>query len=146
MQGRGCGRRTATAKPKTYQKIYGYTIGGPVVMPKIFDGRNKLFFFYAHEFRPSTTAINAGNVIRLRVPSALERAGDFSQSRDHNGALLPSLMDYTTGAPFPGQTDSDQPAVCPRRGGAQPLPAPERGASGGDELQLPDRRRRRTIS
>ena len=33
-------------------------------------------------------AINNGNPIRLRVPTALERAGNFSQSLDNNGALF----------------------------------------------------------
>ena len=90
-------------QPVTSQQIYGYSIGGPVVIPKVYNGRNKLFFFYAHEFRPSSIAINNGNPIRMRMPTAAERAGDFSQSRDNNGALLKPLMDYTTGAPFPGQ-------------------------------------------
>ncbi len=96
-------QKNGDAKSKTSQQIYGYTIGGPVVVPKVFNGRNKLFFFYAHEYRPQTIAVNGGSPVRLRVPSALERAGDFSQSRDNNGALLPPLMDFTTGAPFPGQ-------------------------------------------
>ena len=90
------------AKTKASQQIYGYSIGGPVVIPKIFNGRNKLFFFYAHEFQPQTLS-PWGNPIRLRLPSALERAGDFSQSRDNNGNLLPALMDYTNAAPFPSQ-------------------------------------------
>jgi hypothetical protein len=87
-------------KTKSDRQIYGYTIGGPVVIPKLYDGRNKLFFFYAHEYRPSTSG---RGVTRLRLPSALERAGDFSQSRDNNGDLIPALMDHTTGAAFPGQ-------------------------------------------
>jgi hypothetical protein len=78
--------------------IYGFTLGGPIGKP---GGNNKLFFFYAHEFRPQTIAINSGNVIRYRVPTQLERQGDFSQSRDNNGALM-TLIDYTTGQPFPG--------------------------------------------
>ena len=139
-------QKNGDAKSKTSQQIYGYTIGGPVIIPKVYDGRNKLFFFYAHEFRPQTIAINNGNAIRLRVPSALERAGDFSQSRDNNGDLLPPLMDFTTGAPFPEPTDPGRPAVCPRPGGAQPLPAPEPGASAGDELQLPGRSGARTAN
>ena len=87
----------------TSQQIYGYSIGGPVIIPKVYNGKNKLFFFYAHEFRPSSIAINSGNVIRMRMPTAAERAGDFSQSRDNNGNLLQPLMDYSSGAPFPGQ-------------------------------------------
>jgi hypothetical protein len=82
---------------KQKQDIYGYTVGGPVGKP---GGDNKLFFFYAHEYRPQTIAINNGNVIRYRVPTELERQGDFSQSRDNNGNLI-TIMDYTTGQPFP---------------------------------------------
>jgi len=77
-------------KVKTSQKTLGYTIGGPVGKP---GGNNKLFFFYAHEYRPTTTAINNGNNIRLKVPTALERAGDFSQSVDNNGALFNLIKD-----------------------------------------------------
>ena len=42
----------------------------------------------AQEYAPTTTAINGGNPIRFRVPTALERAGDFSQTLDNNGALF----------------------------------------------------------
>jgi len=35
------------------------------------------------------------------TPAALERAGDFSESRQNNGALI-TITDPATGAPFPG--------------------------------------------
>jgi hypothetical protein len=85
----------------SHLNTYGYTIGGPVVIPKVFNGRNKLFFFYAHEFRPQIVVANSTNVIRLRLPTAAERAGDFSQSRDQNGNVITSIIDNTTGLPFP---------------------------------------------
>jgi hypothetical protein len=88
-------------KPKTSAKTFGYTIGGPVGKP---GGANKLFFFYAHEYRPQTTAINNGNPIRLRVPTALERTGNFSQSLDNNGALIPNVLDPVTRQAFPNKT------------------------------------------
>jgi hypothetical protein len=87
--------------PPTSQKTLGYTIGGPVGKP---GGSNNLFFFYAHEYRPTTNAINGGNVIRLRVPTPLEKAGNFSQTLDNNGNPIPPLMDFTTGQPFPNNT------------------------------------------
>ena len=93
--------KNGDAKPKTSAKTLGYTIGGPVGKP---GGTNKLFFFYAHEYRPTTTAINGGNAIRLRVPTALERQGNFSQSLDNNGALIPQLLDPTTRQPIPNNT------------------------------------------
>jgi hypothetical protein len=85
--------------PAQHLNIYGYTIGGPIGKP---GKTNKLFFFYAHEYRPQAIAINSGNAIRYRLPTALERAGDYSQTRDQNGALLTSLYDASTGQNFSG--------------------------------------------
>ena len=77
-------------KPVSKSKTYGYSLGGPVGKP---GGNNKLFFFYSHEYRPSSQAINAGNPVRLRVPTDLERKGDFSQTLDNNGNLFPFIKD-----------------------------------------------------
>jgi hypothetical protein len=91
--------RNGDPKPVTKEKDWGYSIGGPIGRP---GGQNKLFFFYAHEYRPRNNPINNGNPIRLRVPTALERVGDFSQSLDNNGAPIPQLLDPITRQPFPG--------------------------------------------
>jgi len=93
-------QKNGTAQPYSYTSIYGYSIGGPVVIPKVFNGRNKLFFFYAHQFQPST--IIGGSDIHLRVPTALERAGDYSQTLDNNGKLIAPILDPLNGKPFPG--------------------------------------------
>ena len=108
----GCARRTATRSRRPSQKTLGYTIGGPVGKP---GGTNKLFFFYAHEYRPTTSAINSGNAIRLRVPTALERAGDFSQSLDNNGALIPTLRGSGRRPAVP-EPHRFPPTACTRRG------------------------------
>ena len=58
----------------TRQNDYGGTIGGPVILPKIYNGKNKLFFFFAYEgYRDSTPATST-----TAVPTAAERTGDFS--------------------------------------------------------------------
>ncbi len=80
-------------KPVNKRDLYGYSIGGPVGKP---GGNNKLFFFYTHEYRPTNAAINNGNPIRYRVPTALERAGDFSQTLDNNGAPFPYIRDTSS--------------------------------------------------
>src|SRR5688572_32466860 len=75
--------------PKTIsrEKDWGYSIGGPIGKP---GGNNKLFFFNSLELRPRT----AGNDQQsFRVPTALERAGDFSQTLDNNGNLYPYIKD-----------------------------------------------------
>jgi hypothetical protein len=76
----------------------GYTVGGPVYIPKLLPSRQKLFFFWSEEFqrqlRPEATRY-------LEVPTDLERTGDFSKSVDQNGNPF-VIKDYTTGAPFDG--------------------------------------------
>ena len=57
---------------------------------------NSLFFFYAHQFSPRTTG---GAVNLFRMPTALERQGDFSQSTDNTGAPFPYIRDAGTGLP-----------------------------------------------
>jgi hypothetical protein len=84
-----------TPVPKLNQRDLGYTIGGPVRLPG--DLGNKLFFFWSQEYQkrlnPQTTPQ------RVRVPTALERQGDFSQTRDNAGNLFPYIRDYATGLP-----------------------------------------------
>jgi hypothetical protein len=74
-------------KAKVNEKDLGYSIGGPIGRP---GGNNKLFFFYAHEYAPRT---GGGDTQRFRFPTALERAGDFSQTTDNNGAPFPYIKD-----------------------------------------------------
>lgn len=63
-----------TPTPSFHYNQYGLTIGGPVWIPKVFDGRNKLFFFFAWEgLKDSTPATQL-----LTVPTAAERTGDLS--------------------------------------------------------------------
>lgn len=74
-------------KPKSRERDIGFTIGGPVGKS---GGSNKIFFFYAQEFGPRTAG---GGINRYRVPTALERAGDFSRSMDQTGTLYPYIKD-----------------------------------------------------
>ena len=61
------------------QHQFGGTIGGPVVLPKIYDGHNRTFFFFNFDgFRQ----YQEGSLRFATVPTALERQGDFSKSLD----------------------------------------------------------------
>jgi Carboxypeptidase regulatory-like domain/TonB dependent receptor len=62
-----------TARPPLRYNDYGYAIGGPVYIPKVYDGRNKTFFFFSQEFRRVITY----SPVTLYVPTAAERAGTF---------------------------------------------------------------------
>ena len=85
-------------KPRLDQRDLGFTIGGPVYIPKVFNTeKQKLFFFFSHEdqkrFIPPT------GPTRVTVPTALERTGDFSKTVDNAGGAFPYIRDYTLNQP-----------------------------------------------
>src|SRR5581483_5157661 len=56
------------------QNQFGGTLGGPVVIPHVYNGKNKTFFFVNYEgFR-----LRQGAGLLLSVPTAAMRAGDFT--------------------------------------------------------------------
>jgi len=86
-------------KPRYRYNTWNYNVGGPVTLPGRFNrNRDKLFFFWSQEFWPLKVPTAIG---QLTVPTALERAGDFSQTRDLNNALI-VIRDPSTGQPFAG--------------------------------------------
>lgn len=90
---------TGLPKPRYRFDYFGYNIGGPVLVPRINSNRDKLFFFWSQEFLPRKSPTRQG---RIMVPTALERQGDFSQTVDTNGALIPILDPLNNRQPFPG--------------------------------------------
>ena len=64
------------------QNDFGFTVGGPIVIPKIYNGHDRTFFFVSFEqFRQSTFTSNTQAI----VPTVAQRSGDFS------GALNPKV-------------------------------------------------------
>ena len=76
---------------------YGIAFGGPVVLPKIYNGRNKTFFFGNWE---QYNYINHSQSITSTPPPA-QRTGDFSQLYTATGTLIP-IYDPNTTALNPG--------------------------------------------
>ncbi len=75
------------------------TLGGPILLPQGFHaGRDRLFFFYSHE---EWRAREPQAVRRTTVPTLRERRGDFSQTLDLNGRLIP-ILDPLTQTPLAG--------------------------------------------
>jgi hypothetical protein len=89
--------RTNRPRPEYRFNTFGANIGGPI--PGLNKGSDKkLFFFYSIE-APLTD--RPGPLRSYRMPTAAERNGDFSQTRDLSGALI-AIRDPQTGANFPG--------------------------------------------
>jgi hypothetical protein len=90
--------------------VWGYSIGGPVYIPKLFNtDKKKLFFFWSQEYTKQKPGIQSGY---LNMPTAAQRAGDFSGYTDGNGVPV-SLTDPTTGNPVPNNNISGLIALNP---------------------------------
>jgi hypothetical protein len=76
--------------PPYNRNEYGGNFGGPILIPKVYNGRNRSFFFLNYE---GFNLVQASTVAQS-VPTAAERGGNF--------AGLPAITDPFTGAPFPG--------------------------------------------
>ena len=65
--------------------VWGYSIGGPVYIPKVFNTeKKKLFFFVSQEYKQKP-GIQSGY---LNVPTAAQRAGNFAGYTDANGDAI----------------------------------------------------------
>jgi hypothetical protein len=71
-------------RPVTHLNQYGVTAGGPLVVPKVFNGRNKVFWFFAFEGMKDAQP----NPYITSVPTAAERQGDFSQILAADGTRI----------------------------------------------------------
>ncbi len=81
--------------PIDRENNYGFTVGGPVALPHLYNGRDKTFFTFALDFgKSNNTNTNLGT-----VPTALEKTGDFSDFVDSKGNVIP-IYDPTTGQQF----------------------------------------------
>jgi hypothetical protein len=82
---------TGRFKPVLRYNQFGAAIGGPVLIPHVINGRDKLFFFGNYEGARQSQIVNANGIF----PTAAELTGDFS-------ADPKIIYDPTTNLPFPG--------------------------------------------
>jgi hypothetical protein len=127
-----------TPKGHFSRNQYGATFGGPVILPKLYNGRQKTFFFASYEGLRDTSA---GSFLGT-VPTALERSGDFSQTYDAKGNLIVLYNPYTTTtgknysrAVVPGNNVNNIAALNPIGSALVNLyPLPNRTGTGGSDL------------
>ena len=78
------------------QNQFGFNVGGPVIIPKVFNGKNKTFFFVDYEgFR-----LRQGVSYTETVPTAAERGGNLGAlATAQNKSIYDPLTTCGTGAP-----------------------------------------------
>ncbi len=75
-------------RPPFKVENYSFTFGGPVIIPKLYNGRDKTFFFASYE----GLRFNQGVVYERQVPTALERRGDFSNTFANNSGVFANMQ------------------------------------------------------
>ena len=99
-------------QPKSVYRffVWGYSIGGPVYIPKVFNrDKKKLFFFFSQEYTKQKPATQSGY---SNVPTVAQRAGNFAGYTDANGVPY-QLTDPTTGNPVPNNNIAGLTALNP---------------------------------
>ncbi|HUS07083.1 MAG TPA: TonB-dependent receptor [Bryobacteraceae bacterium] len=106
---RNSGLGVARARQDYYQKPphlvrneFGASLGGPVWIPKLYNGKNRTFFFFAYE----GYQLRQASTRSIAVPTAAFRQGDFSGLVDAQGRRFTIYDPLTTNAqwertPFP---------------------------------------------
>jgi len=94
----------AAKRDQLKRNQYGGYIGGPVLFPKLYNGRDKTFFLFGYQ---GTLIRNLGNTSSAFVPTAANLQGDFSallRAADPSNPFgkAVTINDPKTGQPFPG--------------------------------------------
>ena len=107
------GLANGTIKPGTEEQSSGklsqpgFDIGGPVIIPKLYNGKNKLFFYFEYD---KITNIQANpNTPNFTMPTAAQRTGDFSNLLSVPNASTYIIYDPRTAVAAAGGTVARSP-------------------------------------
>jgi hypothetical protein len=111
---------TPTKRPIVRQWNPGGSFGGPIYIPKVYDGRNKAFFFFAFE-RASTR--NGQSTALVSAPVDEYRIGDMRRNVDASGQTIPLYDPFdASGNIIPNAADRPRMqcngvlnVICPER-------------------------------
>ncbi|MDQ1453910.1 MAG: hypothetical protein QOK38_3776, partial [Acidobacteriaceae bacterium] len=112
--------------PTDHENNYGFSVGGPLSIPKVYNGRDKTFGHLSMEWYKQ----NSQDTDVSTVPTALEKTGNFSDFVDGStGALIP-IFDPLTGKQFPGNVIPANRISPTSANLLQYIPNPDRPGSG----------------
>jgi hypothetical protein len=105
--------RAQPSNPAGHDQDYGASVGGPVIIPKLINGRNKLFFFFSFDGFDDRKTTGTANPYTL--PTTPERQGNFSDLLPASATLFqiydpltvqadPNRSGHYVRMPFPGNT------------------------------------------
>jgi Carboxypeptidase regulatory-like domain len=95
--------RANQPRPESFSNRYGGSVGGPVYIPKVYNGKNKTFFLWGYERISDARPRNNGTPT---IPTQAMKNGDFS-------ALLPLGAQYQIYNPFSRRAEGSRFRVDP---------------------------------
>ena len=103
---------TFTKAPYLNRNEFGINAGGPLIVPKVYNGKDKTFWWFGYEGRQSIS----NSTVLFNVPTAAMANGDFSGYKDAQGRLSTIYDPLSTGSaangyarsPFPGNVIPSQ--------------------------------------
>ncbi len=102
--------RAGQARPSSFSNRYGGSVGGPVYIPKLYNGKNKTFFLWGYERIRDARPRNNGTA---SIPTVAMKNGDFS-------ALSPLGATYQLYNPFSRRVEGsrfrEDPFMCDAAG------------------------------
>ena len=85
--------RTGIPRPIVKRNQFGFNLGGPLFIPKVYEQRNRTFVFGAYEGLRQETPVTSG---LLTVPTLSQRQGDFSHTFNPDGSPTIIYNPFTT--------------------------------------------------
>jgi hypothetical protein len=87
-------------KPPFKRNQYGFALGGPVYIPKLYNGKNRMFFFGDYE----GTKVRVTNTNTTTIPTPRMRTGDFSELLTLRKPAVTITDPRNNNNPFPGNS------------------------------------------
>jgi hypothetical protein len=108
-------------QPGVHENNDGFAIGGPVFIPKLYDGRNKFFWFTSYD----NDIFSDASANTINIPTLRERTGDFSDLPQQTGPA-PAAFQAACGAnaPYFGQYQIYNPTSVVWSTGTTPSRSP----------------------
>lgn len=119
--------------PTDRENNYGFTIAGPVIIPHLYNGKDRTFFHFSLDYaKTAQTNITIGT-----VPTVLEKGGNFSDFTDGSGKLI-TIYDPLTGQPFAGNIIPQSRISANSASILQYIPDPDRSGVTGNKSAVPN--------
>lgn len=97
--------------PHLVRNEFGASAGGPIIVPWLYHGKDKSFWFFAYERYSLSNSLNE----LVSVPTAAMRSGDFSGLINSTGLVPlydPSTTTSNAACPIPGKTTTENNPYC----------------------------------